>query len=82
MLKDVRIGMKLAENYALDLPVTDVSGDMLLAEMKQGRGDADYSSVAQKYFPAPTKVAEPETEKPVELIKPRPRRTGRKGRNP
>jgi cell division protein FtsN len=25
---------------------------MLLAELKQGRGDADYSSIAQKYFPA------------------------------
>ena len=41
----------LAKNYSLDLPVTEVSGDMLLAELKQGRGDADYSSVAQKYFP-------------------------------
>ncbi|MDQ3199762.1 MAG: NAD(P)-dependent oxidoreductase, partial [Verrucomicrobiota bacterium] len=79
MLKDVRIGMKLAENYALDLPVTDVSGDMLLAEMKQGRGDADYSSVAQKYFPAPTKVAEPEAEKLVELIKPPTPSYGPKG---
>ena len=53
MLKDVRIGMKLAERYGLDLPVTAASRDMLLDEAKHGRGDADYSSVAQKYFPAP-----------------------------
>jgi 3-hydroxyisobutyrate dehydrogenase-like beta-hydroxyacid dehydrogenase len=52
MLKDVRIAAKLAENYSLKLPVTEVSGDMLLEEMKHGRGDADYSSVAQRYFPA------------------------------
>ncbi|MEO8043790.1 MAG: NAD(P)-binding domain-containing protein [Spartobacteria bacterium] len=57
MLKDVRIASALAKNYSLDLPVTEVSGDMLLEELKQGRGDADYSSVAQKYFPAPPKPA-------------------------
>ncbi|HEY3663267.1 MAG TPA: NAD(P)-binding domain-containing protein [Chthoniobacterales bacterium] len=79
MLKDVRIASGLAKNYSLDLPVTEVSGDMLLAEMKQGRGDADYSSVAQKYFPAAKKTAPPEPgpvmkeappEKPVEPTKP------------
>src|SRR5262249_13026280 len=42
MLKDVRIGLKLAESHFLTLPMTDVSGDMLLTEMKKGRGDADY----------------------------------------
>ena len=46
-----RIGLKLAESHLLSLPVTDVSGDMLLAEMKKGRGDADYASIAQRYFP-------------------------------
>ena len=56
MLKDVRIGAKLAREYGLDLPVTEISGDLLLAELKQGRGDADYSSLAQKYFPAPAKI--------------------------
>lgn len=60
MLKDVRIASALARNYSLDLPVTEVSGDMLLAELKQGRGDADYSSVAQKYFPAAKKTPPPE----------------------
>ena len=70
MLKDVRIGMKLAEGYGLDLPVAAASRDMLLEEAKHGRGDADYSSVAQKYFPAPAKVVRPEPEKIVEAPKP------------
>ncbi|MBA2435892.1 MAG: NAD(P)-dependent oxidoreductase [Verrucomicrobiota bacterium] len=69
MLKDVRIASALAKQFSLDLPVTEVSGDMLFAELKQGRGDADYSSVAQKYFPAP-----PAAEKPVEKpIPPEPK---------
>jgi 3-hydroxyisobutyrate dehydrogenase-like beta-hydroxyacid dehydrogenase len=78
MLKDVRIGLKLAESHLLSLPVTDVSGDMLLAEMKKGRGDADYASIAQRYFPSgkpfvrqeapkatePPKAEAPKTEPP------------------
>jgi len=63
MLKDVRIGLKLAENYRLHLPATTVSREVLLAEMKQGRGDADYASVAQRYFPAPGTAFLPELEK-------------------
>ncbi len=70
MLKDVLIGLKLAQRYGLHLPVTEVSSDMLLAEMKQGRGDADYSSVAQKYFPAPPKIASQEPAIFVEMPKP------------
>jgi 3-hydroxyisobutyrate dehydrogenase-like beta-hydroxyacid dehydrogenase len=57
MLKDVRIASHLAERFSLHLPVTDVAREMLLEEMKHGRGDADYSSVAQKYFPAPKIIA-------------------------
>ena len=53
MLKDVLIGLKLAQGSGLHLPVTEVSSDMLLAEIKQGRGDADYSSVAQRFSPLP-----------------------------
>ena len=71
MLKDVRIACALAKNHGLELPVTEVSGDMLLAELKQGRGDADYSSVAQKYFPAAAKPAAPEP-KPIEEPAPAP----------
>ena len=59
MLKDVRIGAKLARDFALDLPVTEICRDMLLNELKQGRGDADYASIAQKYFPASAKIAKP-----------------------
>src|SRR5262245_49295057 len=50
MLKDVRIAAKLAREFSLDLPVTEVSSDMLIEELKQGRGDADYASVACEYF--------------------------------
>ncbi|MBA3651889.1 MAG: NAD-binding protein [Chthoniobacterales bacterium] len=70
MLKDVRIASALAKRFSLDLPVTEVSGDMLLAELKQGRGDADYSSVAQKYFPAAEKPMPAAAEKAIETPKP------------
>ncbi len=70
MLKDVRIASALAKHYALDFPVTEVSGDMLLAELKQGRGDADYSSIAQKYFPAPPKAVPPAAPPTVETSPP------------
>ena len=70
MLKDVRIAAKLAREFLLDLPVTEVSSDMLLAELKQGRGDADYSSVAQKYSSGPQKVVRPESRKIEEPPKP------------
>ena len=70
MLKDVRIGLKLAREYSLDLPVTEASGDMLLDELKRGRGDADYSSIAQKYFPVSSRGAMPEPMKRAESFKP------------
>ena len=70
MLKDVRIAAKLAREFSLDLPVTEVSSDMLLAELKQGRGDADYSSVAQKYFAGPQKIVRPEPRRIEEPPKP------------
>jgi len=70
MLKDVRIGSKLARDFGLDLPVTEICRDMLLSELKQGRGDADYASIAQKYFPALTKVAKPLEEASIERKRP------------
>ena len=73
MLKDVRIASALAQRFSLELPVTEVSGDMLLAELKEGRGDADYSSVAQKYFPAPPKAAAPEAKPAVTTSSPNER---------
>jgi hypothetical protein len=72
MLKDVRIASRLAREYSLELPVAEVASDMLLAQLKEGRGDADYSSVAQRYFPAaggvvrPEPVKTPETPEPAE----------------
>ncbi|MEO7723698.1 MAG: NAD(P)-dependent oxidoreductase [Chthoniobacterales bacterium] len=79
MLKDVRIASALAKRFSLDLPVTEVSGDMLLAELKQGRGDADYSSVAQKYFPAAEKpasaAAEPRPPEPPAAMNEAPPKT-------
>ena len=62
MLKDVRIGAKLARDFALDLPVTEICRDMLLNELKQGRGDADYASIAQKYLAASAKTPNPKEE--------------------
>jgi len=70
MLKDVRIGLKLAEGYGLDLPVTATARDLLLEEMKHGRGDADYSSIAQKYFPAPAQVVKPDEAESSERKRP------------
>ncbi len=52
MLKDVRIAAKLSEIYFLKLPLNELSSDLLLEEMKNGHADADYSSLAQRYFPA------------------------------
>ena len=68
MLKDVRIASKLAEQFGLDLPVTEVAGDVLREELKQGRGEADYSSVAQRYFPVSEKFVRP--KQPVPEPKP------------
>jgi 3-hydroxyisobutyrate dehydrogenase-like beta-hydroxyacid dehydrogenase len=69
MLKDIRIGLKLAESHALSLPMTDVSGDVLLEELKHGRGDADYASIAQRYFPSNQPIVRQETGKPAEAPK-------------
>jgi hypothetical protein len=74
MLKDVRIASQLARSFSLDLPLTEAASDMLLEEMKRGHGDADYSSVAQKYFPAlprsledkSTELRPPEVGAPIE----------------
>jgi 3-hydroxyisobutyrate dehydrogenase-like beta-hydroxyacid dehydrogenase len=72
MLKDVRIGLKLAESHFLTLPVTDLAGDMLLAEMKKGRGDADYASLAQRYFPSNQPFVGQEGSKATPPLNPEP----------
>jgi len=66
MLKDVRIAARLARQFDLEVPMTEVASDMLLAEMKHGRGDADYASVAQRYFPVSGRPAAPVASKPIE----------------
>ena len=68
MLKDVRIASKLAGEFGLEVPVTEAAGEVLLQQLQQGRGDADYSSVAQKYFPGPDKLVK--QNKPVPEPKP------------
>jgi 3-hydroxyisobutyrate dehydrogenase-like beta-hydroxyacid dehydrogenase len=51
MLKDVVIATRLARNFGLEFGATDASRHGLTEEMRQGRGDADYSSLLRQYFP-------------------------------
>jgi 3-hydroxyisobutyrate dehydrogenase-like beta-hydroxyacid dehydrogenase len=52
MLKDVVIATRLARNFGIEFGATDASRHGLTEEMRQGRGDADYSSLFRQYFPA------------------------------
>ena len=52
MLKDVVIATRLARNFGIELGATDASRHGLTEEMRQGRGDDDYSSLFRQYFPA------------------------------
>jgi hypothetical protein len=51
MLKDLQIAERLADSLELQIPVTAAARDVQLTEMKQGRGDEDYSCVVRQYFP-------------------------------
>jgi hypothetical protein len=51
MLKDVVIATRLARNFGIEFGATDASRHGLTEEMRQGRGDADYSSLFRQYFP-------------------------------
>jgi 3-hydroxyisobutyrate dehydrogenase-like beta-hydroxyacid dehydrogenase len=51
MLKDVVIATRLARGFGIEFGATDASRHSLTEEMRQGRGDADYSSVLRQYFP-------------------------------
>jgi 3-hydroxyisobutyrate dehydrogenase-like beta-hydroxyacid dehydrogenase len=70
MLKDLQIAERLADSLELKFPVTEAARDMQLAEMKNGRGDEDYSCIVRQYFPdgVPTerKQPEPPSPEPVE----------------
>jgi 3-hydroxyisobutyrate dehydrogenase-like beta-hydroxyacid dehydrogenase len=52
MLKDVVIATRLARAFGIEFGATDASRHGLTEEMRQGRGDADYSSLLRQYFPA------------------------------
>jgi len=52
MLKDVVIATRLARGFGIEFGATDASRHGLTEEMRQGRGDADYSSLSRQYFPA------------------------------
>ncbi len=51
MLKDVVIATRLARNFGIEFGATDASRHGLTEEMRQGRGDDDYSSLFRQYFP-------------------------------
>jgi NAD-binding of NADP-dependent 3-hydroxyisobutyrate dehydrogenase len=59
MLKDVVIATRLARNFGIEFGATDASRHGLTEEMRQGRGDADYSSLFRQYFPAGGPVSAP-----------------------
>ena len=66
MFKDVRIARRNANNLGIDLPLTELVRDLLMDELKNGRENDDYSSIAHKYFPDATSY-----ERPVALGTPR-----------
>ncbi|HMJ06300.1 MAG TPA: NAD(P)-binding domain-containing protein [Chthoniobacterales bacterium] len=51
MLKDVQIASRLARSYDLTLGATEAARDSLLAEVREGRGDDDFSSLVHIFFP-------------------------------
>jgi hypothetical protein len=52
MLKDVVIASRLARGFGIEFGATDASRHGLTEELRQGRGDEDYSSLFRQYFPA------------------------------
>ncbi|MEY2564408.1 MAG: hypothetical protein QOH88_2601 [Verrucomicrobiota bacterium] len=52
MLKDVVIATRLARGFGIEVGATDASRHGLTEELRQGRGDEDYSSLFRQYFPA------------------------------
>ena len=59
MLKDIVIATRLARGFGIEFGATDASRHGLTEEMRQGRGDADYSSLFRQYFPAGSAVDQP-----------------------
>ena len=52
MLKDVLIATRLARALGMEFGATGASLQGLVGEMRQARGDDDYSSLVRQYFPA------------------------------
>ncbi|MFZ1221261.1 MAG: NAD-binding protein, partial [Chthoniobacterales bacterium] len=59
MLKDVVIATRLARGFGIEFGATDASRHGLTEEMRQGRGDEDYSSLFRQYFPAGSPPGQP-----------------------
>ena len=51
MLKDVQLAGKIARPLDLDLAINETLQDALIDQVKKGRADDDYSSVARRYLP-------------------------------
>jgi 3-hydroxyisobutyrate dehydrogenase-like beta-hydroxyacid dehydrogenase len=51
MLKDVQLAAKIARALDLDLAMNETVRDALIEEVKKGRADDDYSSIARRYLP-------------------------------
>jgi hypothetical protein len=64
MLKDLQIAERLADSLELEFPVTEAARDVQLTEMKNGRGDEDYSCVVRRYFPDGVPSERKQTEPP------------------
>src|SRR5438270_1422299 len=59
MLKDIVIATRLARGFGIEFGATDASRHGLTEEMRQGRGDSDYSSLFRQYFPAGGPIGAP-----------------------
>ena len=59
MLKDVVIASRLARAFGIEFGATDASRHGLTEEMRQGRGDEDYSSLFRQYFPVGSTPGQP-----------------------
>lgn len=56
MFKDVQIGIHLANQQQLEVPLTTVVGGVLYGALSNGWGDLDYASLYRTYTDAPPKT--------------------------
>ena len=59
MLTDIVIATRLSRGFGIEFGATDASRHGLTEEMRQGRGDSDYSSLFRQYFPAGGPIGAP-----------------------